>query len=66
LRRRKSGSMEEVDDGSEAAAAARVWESGLGAILIDLLNLLIVLWGLGVSGKASLGVFIFYCKSVFF
>jgi hypothetical protein len=55
--------MEEVDDGSAAAA---VWESGLGAILIDLLNLLIVLWGLGVSGKASLGVFIFYCKSVFF
>lgn len=36
--------MEEVDDGSEAAAA-RVWESGLGAILIDLLNLLIVLGG---------------------
>jgi hypothetical protein len=59
--------MEEVDGGSEAAAAAaRVWESGLGAILIDLLNLLIVLGGLGVSGKASLGVFIFYCKKCFF
>jgi hypothetical protein len=54
--------MEEVDDGSAAAA---VWESGLGAILIDLLNLLIVLGGLGVSGKASLGVFIFYCKKCF-
>jgi hypothetical protein len=65
LRRRKSGSMEEMDDGSEAAEA-RMWESGLGAILMDLLNILIVLGGLGVSGKASLGVFIFYCKSVFF
>lgn len=36
--------MEEVDDGSEEAAEveARVWESGLGAILMDPSNLLMV------------------------